>query len=110
MPESTVPSRRFQFGLRTLFAAVTIIAIFVGFVGYHVNWVRQRRISLEALGISINAKDRQAPGLLWLFGEPGRDLLFINDDDPGHKRRVEELFPEADVLQQHEWITPPPND
>jgi hypothetical protein len=96
-----------QFGLRTLFVAVTIVAIFVG---YHVNWIRQRRIALEALGISINAKDRKAPGLLWLFGEPGHDLLFINDNDPEHKRRVERLFPEAEVLQQHEWITPRPSD
>ncbi len=31
--------RWFRFSLRTMFVLVTVIAIFVG---YHVNWIRQR--------------------------------------------------------------------
>lgn len=99
--------RRLQFGLRTMFVAVTVVALFVG---YRVNWIRQRRAALEPLGTAIDAKDRKAPGFLWLFGEQGHDRLFINDDDANHKRLVQQLFPEAEVLQQHQWITPPPTD
>jgi hypothetical protein len=43
----TVSRRRRSFSLRTLFVAVTVLAVPLGWVGYQLNWIRQRHELLE---------------------------------------------------------------
>ena len=99
MVETTPPRRRwFQFGLRTMFVAVTIVAIFVG---YHVNWIQARREAIRS-GIAVqhtfaaNQIVPRPPFALRLLGERGEEHLFVA---PTQFERVCKLFPEAEVLE-----------
>jgi hypothetical protein len=40
--------RRFQFRLRTLLIGVTLLAVPLGYVGWQVKIVRERRLQIEA--------------------------------------------------------------
>jgi hypothetical protein len=44
------PIRRrwYQFSLRTMFVAVTLVAIPLAWVGYSLSWIRQRHEALQA--------------------------------------------------------------
>ena len=118
------PSRRwFAFSLRTLFVVVTMFACWLG---YELNWIRQRHemlakreaFILEGSTISTSlaimkaqwAREGRgpasAPGLLWLFGEQGvTELrLFIYDFDNSRDVlsyevafRASRLFPESQL-------------
>lgn len=84
--------------------------------GYHWHWIRQRggvrreshvrcldnsitEISLILLGLD----EAPAPGLLGWLGEQGEVTIIVrvvNDAEwERERRRVEELFPEAEVLR-----------
>lgn len=121
---ATQPHRRwFQFGLRTMFVVVTVVAVFIG---YHVNWIQQRRAArtpqpvfpgskylVEAMDMSKGSL--RAPGLLWIFGEKGVDELCVVFTFPDRARgeisnesaldeeveaeRIHRLFPEARTFQ-----------
>jgi hypothetical protein len=106
----TSPRRRwFQFGLRTMFVAVTVVAIFIG---YHVNWIRQRNAErttftyLQGLVWSDSYDVNPAPEFPWslrLFGEKPEPLIYIATDpkserDRQHLERVSRLFPESRVV------------
>lgn len=74
------------------------------FLAYQLNWIRQRR-ELIKTGVvetyetpSEKSVAKRAPGLLYLFGEPGYHnvSVYMLDDDP-ELARVRELFPEAAV-------------
>ncbi len=108
----------FRFSLRTLFVLVTVAACWLG---YEVNWIRLRRAVVadlprwQALEGIPNTSMRQpdAPGLLWMFGEPGYAAVSLlvpvdtvdealDESWPPRKvaaelQRVERLFPEAMV-------------
>src|SRR5580698_7016176 len=108
---------RRTFSLRTVFIILTALAVLMG---YEMNWIvarravaaRERPASVPEWlykwsASSVPNDRRSAPGLLWLFGEPGYTRVVIRVDDlnyhdvnsAGHAR-VEEtlkLFPEADV-------------
>ena len=126
----TVPNRRwFRFSLRTLFVVVTV---FVVLVGYHLNWIRQRHELLaEKIRPFTTHRDprntvdltrpfweasgtARPPGMLWLFREPGVELLRLSrvhdtlqwaDRDTCHKMsepdltRAKNLFPAAKVTR-----------
>jgi hypothetical protein len=106
-----------------MFVVVTVFAVFVG---YHVNWIRQRqdaeasanwyRLSTDESGIDLILKKPRprAPGLLWLFGENGHSqcLLFFGYQPTEHftysnreltpleqseVSRIKRLFPEARI-------------
>ncbi len=79
------PRRRWpRFGLRPMFVVVTVLALFLG---YNVNWMRQRqeliaqvhaaearrnRTTWETYWNTMNPVEGDgAPGLLWLFDEKG---------------------------------------
>ena len=119
----TAPKRRWSFSLRTLFAAVTVLAVLLGWLVFHFNWIRQRH---ELLARNIdpramkywNAKPKPfciiAPRVssvgfgLHLLGE--RELpelkLFLGRNRKGHipGNQADEvelaarLFPEAKIL------------
>lgn len=132
--------RWFQFTLRTLFVATTGCALWLG---YELNWIRQRHVFLNrqldmvrAIGPDWQDEARpwatqgpRAPGMLWLFGEPGfsRVVLLIReseqrekapkgDDGPyvlarpdGEFLRAQRLFPEAEIVAVV-WDRSPGND
>jgi hypothetical protein len=112
--------RRLRFSLRVLFAIMTLAC---AFLGYELNWIRQRR---AALANAVNAiphltfsstggpgqlKPRSAPGLLWLFGEVGYQSLLFRYGKGNQVRRwmtpaeaaplaeAGRLFPEAESIQ-----------
>ena len=115
-----VPKRRwFRFSLRTLFVIVTLVALWLG---YELNWIRERRKFLNAPGVfestSIDTlgpnfvippplvPPPRAPGMLRLFGERGvvaieipieRQLFdeSLSSDCYKEVQRARRLFPEA---------------
>jgi hypothetical protein len=103
--------RRFRFGLRTLFFLVTLVAVWMG---WSFNWIRQRREFVRPgneLGAVVSTGSVRAPGLLWLFGEQGAQVVLLFTDNESDFERARRLFPEAHVETNpvHEvgrWITP----
>jgi hypothetical protein len=102
----TAPRRRWSFTLRTLFVVVTVLAIPLSWVGYQLNWIRERHRALEGGRVShmwrkissehpdeFGADD--PPWQLRLFGERCRGETLIADglsDDEA--KRIQSLFPE----------------
>jgi hypothetical protein len=104
------PTRRhrFQFGLGTIFVAVTILALLLVYQG-KVRWIRERRELLARKEASaLIWPEGRAPGFLWLLGEPAYLRVGLRLDLPHPMTASEEaeetwrlkrLFPEAkDVL------------
>jgi hypothetical protein len=105
------PKRRwFQWSLRTLFVVVTVFGCWLG---YELNWIRQRHRYLEDQAdlrarfpgaIQSSAVPVDAPGFLWLFGERGHGgelSILVLEADPGHFAdigaeiaKARSLFPE----------------
>ncbi len=93
--------RWFRFSLRTLFVAMTLLACLACWLGYELNWIRQRQEAIQA-GIAVPhtfAANQPIPappvGFRWL-GEDGQGHLFVS---PANFDRVCELFPEAEVME-----------
>ena len=103
--------RQFRFSVRTLFIVVTLIAVWIG---WSFNWMRQRQEFVRPgneLGAVILTSDVRAPGLLWVFGEQGAQVVLLFTDKEADFERARRLFPEAHVETNpvHEvgrWITP----
>ena len=104
-------SRRFT--LRTLLAAMAVVALTWG---YQWDWIRLRRgvrqeghircldNSLTEIDLILRGLDEvKAPGLLGLLGEQGEVTIIIRVfEDPEwdrERRRVQALFPEAEVIR-----------
>lgn len=70
-------------------------------LGWQANWIRQRHAAIEQYNLAYWTRERvPSPGLLWLFGEAGYPRLVVSIKQNGDKsevRRIEQLFPEADV-------------
>jgi hypothetical protein len=105
--------RRFRFSLRTLFVVVTLAGGMAAFVGYNLNWIRQRH-EFSAIDEPIWAFpkwDSIAPGMLWIFGEDGCDAMIVacsSIEDATEKRRgIRRLFPECEV---NCWYESKPGD
>jgi hypothetical protein len=103
------PRRRwFQFRLRTLLVAMTVACAVSSWVGYQLNWIRERhaimangapmqnsQVTGRCIEISYdNVVD--APWSLRLFGERGycNLILTFKESDP-QTARIRSLFPEA---------------
>lgn len=107
MSQHTIPSRRpwYQFSLRTLFVVVALVSIPLAWVGYSLNWIRQRReLVREGWVIEMpypvfNGERPDAPCGLWIFGEKGRGCLICQ---PGDKELVKRLFTEAVLWEDWE--------
>ena len=123
MSEDPAKRRWFRFSLRTMFVVMTLATI-VSFVGiHHLRWIALRREFLNARSHPGQppvtprrfvrfptglGPDRSAPGLLWLFGEPGQISLTVsvefdsagNISPRGQEQiqHIRELFPEADIM------------
>ena len=96
------PTKRhwFRFSLRTLFVLVTV---FCTWLGYQLNWIRQRHAELEyRQGTAEGAYfyPPPAPLSLRLFGESGAEVVPVYEDEPESEfRRMKKLFPEAHVVR-----------
>jgi hypothetical protein len=119
----TTPTRRrwFQFSLATMFVVVTVFAVFVA---YHVNWIHQRHELLASerddFGLwppqMVEMKEARPPSLLWIFGEPGYNVVeVIVNDSPEDAiteseldtlRHAQRLFPESEIYAKCRKISP----
>jgi hypothetical protein len=76
---------------------IAVAAPVLAWVGYALNWIRQRHEVLQLQGVRAGAAPPavDAPGGLWLFGEPGvarlHEPLVLDVGCPDPRR----LFPEA---------------
>src|SRR5690349_19031409 len=98
------PKRRwYQFSLRTLFVLVGLVSILMAWVGYSLNWIRQRRALIET-GIVQPATWRiepaTAPAGLWLFGESGVSHLWVRRTPDQSVEDISRLFPEAGIHRE----------
>jgi len=88
--------RWFQFRLRTMLIGMALLSVPCAWVGYSLNWIRQRHAALDARRVwdfSGSARTT-APCGLWLFGEPGVIGILCSPEDYALARG---LFPEATV-------------
>ena len=99
------PSRRwFRFSLRTGFILLTVLC---AWVGYEVNWIRQRREQFASKQVAehVDSFDIRAPGLLWLFGETGHRFLIVKQGvSPSEREELKSLFSEAQLNFVDDWI------
>jgi hypothetical protein len=125
------PKRRcFRFSLRTLFVVVTVFGVWLGWVTYELNWIRQRHEFIagekrihERRGAAVaiaytypGKRPARAPFMLWAFGEGGfSDMCVLADEvdtqrltenDMNRVRQARRLFPEAEVMVAHERLVP----
>ena len=108
------PSRRwFRFSLRTMFVVVTLLAVAAAWIGYNLNWIRQRHEMIDSGGVAAGdgpnhtvGTDPVAPGLLQFFREGAYGYIIVFPDRTGGSltpaeqaklNRVAQLFPEATV-------------
>jgi len=120
------PKRRwFRFSLRTLFVVVTVFCLWLG---YHVNWMQQRRALLNKQSVTVSfAPARRPPSFgLWLLGERGATGVFLqyngwvgaewSEADEAQKKLASQLYPEASIqvwggtilpLGHPAWDAPP---
>ena len=108
-----ITSPRLRFSLRTLLIVVTVLSCWLG---YHLNWIRQRNQALRDTQVANadTAKDFSgflgsgepgrpiAPSWLYLFGERGVTSIniWMTADQEADRKKVEEfrrLFPESRV-------------
>jgi hypothetical protein len=88
--------RYFQFSLRTLFVLVTVLSVWLG---YQLNWIRERHKALEELQQTSVVFDtyKPAPWSIRLI-ERGVPSIAVNPDvarDAQKVGRLKRLFPEA---------------
>lgn len=114
------PKRRWSYSLRTLFVVVTVFACWLG---YELNWIRQRQQAREWLGGQTNSwyapslvgarSQASAPWGLRLLGEQGvvgigLDVSPFAGPVPYSRAQLERIFPEARVGFSRDgiWVAP----
>ena len=113
MPHPSNPTR-LRFSLRTLFMVVTVVAVVVGWICYHLNWIRDRHAMLAELPnyAFATSPPHHFPFGLKLLGERAIFYIQITVTEPNgvashqedvysleQAQRIERLFPEADVAR-----------
>ncbi|HEY2838220.1 MAG TPA: hypothetical protein VGJ26_03680, partial [Pirellulales bacterium] len=114
-------TRWYQFTLKELFVTLTIVSLFLGWIGYHINWIRERkqcvnrlRAKMEKLDIEMHFfgrdHDKPMPFGLRVLGVPQTAQVWVwfdeDADEPGPTREaalqeiaeVERLFPDGEVM------------
>jgi hypothetical protein len=100
-----MPRRRwFSFSLRTLFALVTLVAVWLG---WNLKWIRQRRefVSDEQFAYAYSLHPVTAPSLLWVFAEVGREFVIMNSPSDFELAEARRLFPEAFIASPEDFMT-----
>jgi hypothetical protein len=118
---ATTPRHRWnQFSLRKMFVLVFIVSVPLAWVGYQLNWIRQRRefinnhfgcvgnpiVGYEAplFGPIAWPMKQSAPAGLRLWGETGFWLIRC---DPKDIELAKRLFPEAQVIESPSYEPSP---
>jgi hypothetical protein len=89
-----------------MFVVVTVVAVPAAWIGYNLNWIRERHEFWgddDPLWRAPDAKST-APGLLWLFGEKGIPSMSSYgyetiDDARKAKAYFDRLFPESNPTE-----------
>jgi hypothetical protein len=109
MTETISKYRWFRFGLRSLFAVITLAAILVAWLSYNLNWIRERRNApvfyptlttyvVTPSGPTPMTLTCHSPWPLEWFGEPGCVTVAIAPSLPESEvERIRKLFPEAEI-------------
>ncbi len=90
-------SRWLRFSLRTLFLALTVLAVPLG-------WATSWRSEREALNGEkwLSSKPQRAPFPLNLIGADGYDWIVVPSDSTAEEfERARALFPEAQIKRRH---------
>ena len=100
-----------RFRLRTMLIGVAVLAVPMAWVGYQLNWIRQRQAMLESgrvypTGKHGMASEVPAPGWLGLFGETGWRFLSSVEATPEEFAEATRLFPESEVVTLESWWPP----
>ena len=95
-----------KFRLRTIFVAIAVISLPLGWIAYQLNWIRQRQGFLsrgavldESGHLNDSACPVKAPWELSLFGEPPVKMITVPNDMTDEARR---MFPESFVVIEME--------
>ena len=86
-----------------MFVLVTVLCVWLG---YSLNWIRQRHAVFHrhhpALPMTMNGirtDHANAPWSIRLLGEPGAvSILLKRGTNAAERERIQELFPEAKIL------------
>jgi hypothetical protein len=106
--------RWLQFSLRILLLFMAFTCPVFAWVGYSLDWIKQRRLFLvsinyqpmEACGFSGGGvwPEATAPGGLGLFGETGvPGVIFWHDGVSCSLNETKRLFPEATIIDRTHW-------
>lgn len=104
MTEEKPKRRWYQFSLRTMFVGMTVACLVLAWVGYSLNWIKERhdwRDNPAHVGFAVMYEHADgsdtpvtAPGWLWVFGEQGFGKVWCS---PSQLETVRRIFPEAVV-------------
>jgi hypothetical protein len=108
---NTTSNRRwYQFSLRTMFVLTVVVSIPLAWVGYSLNWIRQRHKAFGGHGYAGIGTDpfktpyTPAPAFLWVFGENGVSMIWcrrhvwFKDHTAENLQELQRLFPEAEII------------
>jgi hypothetical protein len=105
MPQEKPRRRWYQFSLRAMFVVTVVVSIPLAWVGYSLNWIRQRREyrsnqppRTTTLVFSCGTPD-PLPLSLRLFGEKPAANITWSPRSPYTYAEAEKLFPESAVYK-----------
>jgi hypothetical protein len=99
-PDNVEHRRWYQFGLRTLLMGVALVSLPLGWFGWQVSIVRERKSMLE-LGPStlfnyVPGDDSKLPLIRRWLGDHAVSAFGFNQPSPETTQRYKEAFPEWD--------------
>jgi hypothetical protein len=116
MPAQPSPRRRFQFRLRTLMIAVTLICVVVGgYLGRRAQIARERKTLLDSIkadgGYVTDIRDNSLPVppavLRSVFGDDRVEVLVVPDTiDNETMAEIRRLFPDAEIAKKGDLVVP----
>jgi hypothetical protein len=105
MTETKPKHRWFRFSLRTMFVLMTIICVGVAWVGYQLNWIRERHDFLDRHPqVYGSPRVTKCPWPLNLFGEKSYQPLVVPTSALEEAKR---LFPESQMAAGIFGLRPP---